>query len=91
MRKPRKNLTPSQRSLVARLYADGFPIKVIAYRFGIHRTGVCLIAKALGVPPRNVFSKRNHVSKKSGGEFGAQTPYQPGVQSLGAQSSEKEG
>lgn len=80
MRKPNIVLTAWQREQVARLYADGGPIKVIAHRFGIHKTTVCFIAKAAGLPRRHVYGKRNHViENKAFGEFGVPAPYQPGL------------
>jgi transposase-like protein len=83
VRKPAKILTPSQRERVARLYADGVAVKVIAHQFGIHPTGPWVIARSLGIPRRNVFSKRNNIGNKVRGEFGAPTPHQAGLQSFG--------
>lgn len=50
--------TPTIRAAIIHAYAEGLPLKVIAFKFNIHQAYATFLARKAGYPPR-----RNHPGK----------------------------
>lgn len=58
-------MTPETKLHLALQYAQGVPVKVIAYDFGVGQSQVTRIASAMGVPYRHVKSAWNVLNERT--------------------------